>query len=246
MSSLFVTGTDTGVGKTVVSAAIAMRLRQSGHDVGVMKPFLSLDPADHSLTDGELLRAAAGLDEPDGLTCPAVFRHPLAPISAALLEDRSLDTGAVLQAARACAARHAFTIFEGIGGAAVPLTAATLVSDFAAALGAPVLIVARSALGTINHSIMTIEHLRSRGATILGIVFVRACEGELSLAEETGPPVVTDLTGVRSFGMLPWIPGLAAARTAAAYCEQLPVLCDSVSEIVETLTPPLNTGPHGA
>lgn len=243
---LFVTGTDTGVGKTVVSAAIALRLRESGHDVGIMKPFLSLDPADQSPTDAELLRTAAGLDEPDGLTCPAVFNHPLAPISAALLERRNVDTAAVLDAARNYATRHAVTVFEGIGGAAVPLTANTLVSDFAAALGAPVLIVARSALGTINHSLMTIEHLRARGATVHGIVFVRACEGELSLAEETGPPVVTDLTGVRSFGMPPWISGLAAARTAAAYCEQLPVLCNAISEIVETLTPPLNTGPHGA
>ncbi len=171
---IFVTGTDTGVGKTAVACALARALRARGANVGVMKPFESgctrgedgrLVPA-----DALALKAAAGVADPLEEICPHRYALPLAPgIAAARLgEDPGLET--VVRRFQGLAERHPTMIVEGAGGFLVPLTPTHLASDLVLRLRLPLLVVARAGLGTLNHSLLTVEAARARGLTVRAIV----------------------------------------------------------------------------
>lgn len=233
--SIFVTGTDTGVGKTIVAASIAKNMREAGEDVLVMKPYASgIVPGNEEQSDSALLAAAAGMPFDLEKISPARFELPLAPASAARREQKSIDHAAVLAATRAATTEGRFSIIEGVGGAAVPLVARYLVSTFLRDLKIPALIVARSALGTINHSLMTIEHLHARGIPIAGIIFVRQSGGELSLAEEVGPAAVKELVLIRSFGLVPFVPGLEESCSLDQRMGNLPSDCTAIQNFCET------------
>ncbi len=172
MRGLFVTATDTGVGKTEVACALLANARAAGLDAVGMKPAQSgHEPGAPS--DAERLRAAAGGVEPLEAICPYSFAAPLAPAVAARVEGREVSLDRVLAAARALAARHAAVVVEGAGGLLVPLTERESYADLAVALGLPVLVVARAGLGTVNHVALTVEALRRRGLALLGIVLNR-------------------------------------------------------------------------
>lgn len=237
VTSLLITGTDTGVGKTVVTAALARALCARNVDVAVRKPFASgvTDSSPFQEDDALLLRAAAGSEEPLDNLRPATFQPPLAPLSAARLEARPADLEAVLANIRECAARHAVTLVEGVGGAAVPVAPGVLFSDVAREIGAPVLIVARSSLGTVNHCLLTLEHLRARGIPVAGFLFVRHTPGPFTLAEETGPPLVTEFSGVENFGILDYTEPLAAAVTLEEAVRALPSAAAPIEAITEWL-----------
>lgn len=235
MSGLFITGTDTGCGKTIVTASLAKALASRGIDVGVAKPFASgLNPdVPDETTDIRFLQRAAGLNEPLDLVCPVRLRLPLAPANAAPLEGKRLDVATVTEAMRHYLGQHEVNLVEGIGGAAVPIKENYLVSDFAKDLGLPVLVVARSALGTINHTLLTVEHLRSKGSQIFGLVFNRTFGGAMDLAEEVGPPLAARLAGVRNFGIVPFV-GVSPGNIPLPF-ENLPIFSDPIVEIVEQL-----------
>lgn len=146
MRGVFVTATDTGVGKTYLSAAIAERLRAQGLRVGTAKPVLTGldDPGPH---DHEIL----------GATPAATFGPPVSPHLAAELAGRPLDPQALLANARAAAEGNDVVVVEGVGGLLVPLTRDYTVRDLARALGLPVVVAARPSLGTINHVRLTLE-----------------------------------------------------------------------------------------
>jgi dethiobiotin synthetase len=173
MRGLFVTGTDTEVGKTVVAGSIAAAVRARGERVAVYKPVVTgLDepvepdwPRDH-----QLLAAAAGV-APDAVS-PHRFGPPVSPHLAAELAGVELDLDALVLAAGAAAAeaRADLLIAEGVGGLLVPLTPERTIRDLAVALGLPVLIVARPGLGTINHTLLTIEAARAARLEIAGVV----------------------------------------------------------------------------
>ncbi|MCX7624842.1 MAG: dethiobiotin synthase [Candidatus Sumerlaeaceae bacterium] len=235
MSCLFITGTDTGCGKTVVTASLAKALAARGVDVGVAKPFASgLDPeTPEEISDIRYLQRAAGLNEPLEQVCPIRLRLPLAPANAAPLEGKQLNIEMVARAMRRYMSCHKITLIEGIGGAAVPLTESYLVSDFVKDLAVPVLIVSRSALGTINHTLLTVEHLRSKNVTIFGLAFNRIHGGALDLAEEVGPPLAARIAGVRNFGIVPFVSGTHPDTPPPI--EDLPVFSDTIMEIAEEL-----------
>ena len=146
MRGVFVTATDTGVGKTYLSAAIAAELRRQGLRVGVAKPVLTGldDPGPH---DHELL----------GATPARTFGPPVSPHLAAELAGTELDPAELVANARAAAAGHDAVVVEGVGGLLVPLTCAYDVRDLARELGLPVVVAARPSLGTINHTRLTLE-----------------------------------------------------------------------------------------
>lgn len=240
--ALFITGTDTGVGKTVVTAALARHLRNRGVRVGVMKPFASGVGGAEQVTgpeDAELLREAAGLaGQPIASIGPVRLRLPLAPLSAAREEGLELDILGVLDRVRDCIARYEMLLIEGIGGVAVPLADEVLVSGFIHELAVPALVVARSALGTINHSLLTIEHLRIRGVPVAGIVFVRSADGDLTPAEATGPAVIEEFSAVRNFGLTPFCPALAdSSSTLEQRLAALPSECEAIQAIADALCP---------
>jgi dethiobiotin synthetase len=214
---LLVTGTGTGVGKTAVAAGLARLLRRRGVDVGVLKAAATGVPPDD---DADLLRAASGADDPLELVSPLRFREPLAPAVAAEREGAAPDPGAVRRAFDALAARHRFTVVEGVGGLLVPIAWGWTVADLARDLALPLLVVAGAGLGTLNHAALTLEAARSRGLRVLGAVLVRERGGEPDLAERTNPAALARLAGVAVLGTLPRLPG-GRARDPDALADAL-------------------------
>lgn len=174
LRGLFITGTDTGVGKTVVTGLILRELRRLGMQVGAYKPACSGAVAgpDGSPVweDVAALRAAAGFDGPDNGICPQRFLAPVAPPQSARLEHREVDDALLTAGASYWGGRAELLVVEGAGGWLSPLSDRSLVADVAAAFQYPVLVVARAGLGTINHTLLTIESIRSRGLSVAGIV----------------------------------------------------------------------------
>jgi dethiobiotin synthetase len=167
----FVTGTDTGVGKTVLTAAIVASLRANGAEVRVLKPIVTGldDPADPVWPpDHELLAAVAGYRPDDVLL--AGFGPPVSPHLAAELSGRELSLPAIVSAVRAAAIAGAALVVEGVGGLLVPLCRSVYVRDLARELGLPVVVAARPGLGTINHTLLTLEAARAGGLLVAGVV----------------------------------------------------------------------------
>jgi dethiobiotin synthetase len=167
---LFVTGTDTGVGKTVVAGAIAAALRADGARVAAYKPVVTgLDePAEPGWPrDHELLAAAAGT-RPEAVA-PHTFGPPVSPHLAAELAGMVIEPAELLAAARA-AGLEATLVCEGVGGLLVPITPGYLVRDLAVDLGLPLVIAARPGLGTINHTLLTVEAARAGGLRVAAVV----------------------------------------------------------------------------
>jgi dethiobiotin synthase len=171
MDSIFVAGTQTGVGKTFVSAVLIRALRAAGVPAGYFKPVLTGGAPGDGASDPDLVAAAAGLDDDPRTLAGLWFAEPASPHFAARLEGRAIDPAALVAEARRRAARGPLVV-EGCGGLAVPLTAeGYLVSDLAAAFGAPVVIVARTQLGAIHETLVTLEHARAKGLRLLGLVW---------------------------------------------------------------------------
>lgn len=170
--ALFVTGTDTDVGKSVVAAAIARHLHlTSGLRVGVCKPVAS-GCADRN-EDAERLRAAIDGRLPIDLVGPQSFKAAVSPKLAAAMEGRVIDVARIDAALDAIQTQSDVLIVEGAGGVFVPIDDETNVIDWIARLGVPTVVVARSGLGTINHTALMVEALRSRGIAVAGVVMNR-------------------------------------------------------------------------
>jgi dethiobiotin synthetase len=205
---LFVTGTDTGVGKTEVACALLRSARARGIDAVGMKPAQSgLLPGAPS--DAERLREASDRAEPLEVVCPYSFAAPLAPTVAARLEGRAVSPAEIVAGARALAARHAAVIVEGAGGLLVPLWEEGTYADLAEALGLPVLVVARAGLGTVNHTALTCEAVARRGLALAGVVLNRTGpEDDPSVPHNAAE--IARLTGARVVAALPFAPDIDA------------------------------------
>ena len=177
MRGLFITGTDTGVGKTFVSCALARGLRAAGVDVGVMKPIETGVPAEGP-EDARALRLAAGVDDPLDLICPVRFPLPASPEAAARAEGQTVSLAPIHDAFDSLARRHRFMLVEGAGGLLVPIDAHTDMADLARRLDLPLLLVARAGLGTVNHTRLTLEAAEARGLEVFGVVISHSAAKE--------------------------------------------------------------------
>ncbi len=176
MTTYFVTGTDTGVGKTFVSAALLRRARELGQKTFGFKP-VETGCGEHPLgPDQRILDEAAGGWQTTNLAGVYQLRAPLAPAVAARDEGVEIDLALVVSLARQPAVD--LTIVEGAGGWRVPLTPTADISTLAVQLGAPVVIVARAGLGTINHSLLTIEAVERDGCSVAAVVLSRRPEDD--------------------------------------------------------------------
>lgn len=215
------TGTDTGVGKTMVSAALLLGLKRRGRRVGAMKPVETGCPAGGGglvPADGVFLRETAGMDDSLDLVAPSRFALPLAPMVAAEQEGAPVDLDSVMDAYRRLSWKYDFLVVEGAGGLLVPLCcgAATrpppalhrpspyFIRDLIKEMGLPAVVVAQPALGTINHTLLTVEHARKEGITVLGIIINQCDPPGGTIAEKTNPDVLRRLCPVPVLGVLPY------------------------------------------
>lgn len=214
---VFVIGTDTGVGKTAVACALARLAYMSGFAVGVFKPMATGCRWDQRLglvsEDAEYLSAAADSVSPLHDVCPICYHEPLAPLVAAQRAGKPPDLTLLADAYARVVKESDFVVVEGVGGLLVPLGANLSVADLAVALRLPVLIVARPGLGTINHTLLTLEACQKRSLKVLGVAINGYQAGSATLAEETNPPIIADLTRL-PVAVLPWMEKFNPANMA--------------------------------
>jgi dethiobiotin synthetase len=197
MRGLFVTGTDTGIGKTLVSAGLARMLVDHGVSVGVFKPVASGGTISE---DGKLLQKAAKLPDPAyaGIV-PIHYKQPLAPWVAGWKEGK-VDLSKVEKTYQKARASCDFLIVEGVGGVLVPITRNFFVTDWIKKWKMPTLVVARAELGTINHTLLTVEALQRRKIKVMGVL-VNGYTGK-GVAEQTNVKVLKKLLKVPVYGPL--------------------------------------------
>ncbi len=204
MKSIFIAGTDTGVGKTIVAGAMAQALRLEGFRVGVMKPISC-----GGLEDAHFLIRCAQSKDAISLVNPIAFKAPLSPNIAAKLEGKKIDLKKIDHAFRVFKKKnYDYLVIEGCGGLLVPIRDDFFVIDLIHRLDAETILVSRSGLGAINHSLLSLEALKKRGLKPLGIVFNRLGGGTLSRPEETNPVVISKISGVPSLGLFPYFKNL--------------------------------------
>ncbi len=187
--SFFVTGTDTGVGKTHITCMLLHALRHSGLDAVGYKPVACGDR-----DDGRLLAAASGglaLDEIN----PVYLKTAVAPYVAGMLENHTVHPAELIAGFQHLAAAHRVVLVEGVGGWEVPLRPGYRVSDLAKDLGLPVIVVAANRLGVLNHILLTLDAIRAKGLVCAGI-FLNQLDDELDTAMITNKGILEDLTGV--------------------------------------------------
>ena len=205
---LFITGTDTGVGKTFVAGLLASLLRARGIDVGVMKPVETGCPRQ----DGRLEpRDALTLKEQAGTTdlldeiCPYALEMPVAPSVAAEAAGVAIDLDRIAGWFQHLAARHQLTLVEGAGGLMVPLTDMADTTHLVQKLRIPVLVVTRTSLGTINHTLLTCHWARQKGLSILGVV-LNSPTGPPDPAEEANLEALAARLPTPLLGRIPYFP----------------------------------------
>jgi dethiobiotin synthetase len=209
MEGVFVTGTGTGVGKTVVAAVLAHTLAEEGKRVAVFKPAVTGldeltaggpkgstagDLSAHrrgNAADHELLRWAAGSEQSDAEIAPYRYGPPMSPHLAAEQAGEKIESELLLAAARAAAKGADALVCEGVGGLLVPLAADYLVRDFAADLGLPLVIAASPGLGTINHTLLTIGAARTAGLEVAAVVLTPWPEQPTAIEQSNRETIAT-------------------------------------------------------
>lgn len=202
MNGFFVTGTDTDVGKTIISSGLAAVLKEKKVDVGVFKPMLSGINREDPASDTSLLKQLSQTSLSYEEITPFEFKEPLAPYVAGKLEGRTIGIEEVVCHWEKIREKHEFFIVEGAGGISVPLGEDFLVSDLIKALQLPIVIVARPNLGTFNHTFLTVQYAKSMGLSIAGIV-INGINESPDLAEKTNPELIEKLCGVPILGITP-------------------------------------------
>ena len=202
MNSLFITGTDTGVGKTLIAGALAAVLKKKGIDVGVMKPV-----ATGGWDDARFLIRAAGVKDNLFLVNPYCLGTPVVPAVAAEIEGVKIDIRKIKNAYEELSKRHDILIVEGVGGLLVPIYKSYLVTDLINELKLPVIIVAKPGLGTINHTLLTIRQAKVSRINVLGVIISNYDDANAGIAEMTAPEVIERIGKVPVLGIVSHIEG---------------------------------------
>jgi dethiobiotin synthetase len=197
-----ITGTDTGVGKTVTTAAIACTLSAAGRSVAVFKPVeTGVGPTDRG--DADFVLSVLNSGQSRASACPYRFRGPAAPLVAAAAERAAVDPSRLRASFVALRAQYDIVLVEGAGGLLVPIAPDFDMANLALLLDLPLVVVARPGLGTINHTLLTLEAARSRGIEVLGVVLCGWRPAD-DLATLTNPGLLAHLGRVPLLGVLPW------------------------------------------
>jgi dethiobiotin synthetase len=205
--AIFVTGTDTGVGKTLVAAALARHFTLKGMKVGVMKPIetgvenpISLGP------DATLLRWAAEATDVEDHVSPYRFPKPLAPCQAATAAKAQIDTDKILTSFQAIRDGKEVMIVEGAGGLMVPIRGGYIMADLARQMGLPLLVVTHPRLGTLNHTLLTTFAARAMDLELSGLI-INEMPDNPDEAEQAAPHLLSSLASADLLGVLPKVSG---------------------------------------
>ena len=189
--NLFLTGTDTDVGKTYVASLLVRALRRTGLDAVGFKPICCGDRA-----DAEALWEASARSPALNDVNPVWLRTPAAPYTAAMIENRPIDLALIRESFAKLRSVHPAVIVEGVGGWRVPITKDYFVADLAAEFGLPVAVVVANRLGALNHTLLTVESIRARGLTCAGLILNHPSPDAEAIATTTNRAVLEDLLEV--------------------------------------------------
>lgn len=204
MPSLFITGTDTAVGKSLVTAGLAAFLRKQGIDCGVMKPVESGCIPGSPQSDAYYLKSISGVhDALDEINC-YTFKAALAPGIAARQERRNISFSKIAKAYQSLRAKHESMLVEGAGGLMVPLVGKKNIADLIAYLKLPVLLVGRLGLGTLNHTLLSLEYLQKRKIRVAGIV-LNSHTAKLDESAKSNLKILSEWTRVPIWGKVDYL-----------------------------------------
>lgn len=204
---IFVTGTDTGVGKTVVTAALASCLQNNGYSVCVLKP-VQTGTRLPGLTDIQFVYKT--LQKPYKLDDVCFYRlpEPLSPMTASELADKDIDISYIAESFRRFSVQFDVVIVEGAGGILVPIKKDYSMLDLAAELELSTIIVSRPGLGTINHTLLTAKAITDRDVDLLGFI-ISSFPRDPDTAERTNPQVIESIGKLDLLGVIPFLQGLS-------------------------------------
>jgi dethiobiotin synthetase len=206
-NGIFITGTDTGVGKTFVAAGMIQAMKKMGINVCPMKPVETGSPMRRGKLipdDTVKLMKASGVNEPIDFINPYRLKHPLAPSVAAEIEGVKISGKKIISTYHSLSKKYDITVVEGAGGIMVPVYKKYLFLDLARDMKLPVVIVSRPGLGTINHTLLTIEAAKNRGVDVLGVIINYSIKTRKGLSEKTNPEVIRNLARVPVLGIIPF------------------------------------------
>jgi len=196
---VFITATDTAVGKTVTTLVLGVLLKNQGLNVGVMKPVQCAG------SDAQFLKRSLGLDDDLRMINPFYAPEPLSPHLAFRRAKIRFDKQRVKDCLKGISQRHDIILVEGAGGLMVPLTDNYYNTDLIADLKAEIIIVSRLGLGAINHTLLTINEAQRRGLKVKGVIFCQTRPGKKGLPENTNPIEISRLSGVKCLGIIPYL-----------------------------------------
>jgi dethiobiotin synthetase len=226
MKGIFITGTDTDVGKTSVAAGIAWSMRKKGVDIGVMKPFATGNRkyfSQYRSEDVSILAKAADAKDPDDELNPFFSAIPTAPYTATIIErSKTVDLSHIHKSYLKLASKHKFMIVEGIGGIFVPLTKKKCVADFATLIKLPVIIVACSRLGMVNHILLTLRACYNHHLSVKGII-INHMSPHKEPFERILIKTIQQIEGVRILATVPFLQTINP-ETVALHLEKDPKL----------------------
>jgi len=212
-AGVFITGTDTAVGKTLVTATLAFHLKKRGFAVGLMKPIETGVLRKKAVqSDASRLKTIVDSDDALAAICPYQFEMPIAPLAAAQAEQRAINPDVVKQMYRLLSPRYAYMVVEGVGGVHVPVTPRGDVMDLIRHLKLPVVVVGRAGLGGINHALLTLDALRRKKIPIVALVLNRtepARSATAQVQEKTTVQILRKQAGVPVLGPLPYEAGFS-------------------------------------
>jgi len=215
MNGYFITGTDTDVGKTVVTACLAILFKSHGVDVGVMKPIeTGVDPECGSAanSDAKFLMEITGNTDLEEEVCPCRLKIPASPYQAAQMAGIKIQTSTLLEKFKVLQSRHDMMLVEGVGGLLVPITPGYDVSDLALETKLPLIIVSRLRIGTLNHTLLTINAAKQKGLKIKGFILNQQESGELNNVEKQQGKLIEEFSGIPMLGTCPHLKGFSLER----------------------------------
>ncbi|HXX56956.1 MAG TPA: dethiobiotin synthase [Thermodesulfovibrionales bacterium] len=220
----FITGADTGVGKTIVAGALIRVMQVRGIQSCGMKPIetgCSRVGGGLFPSDGMFLKRVARMDEAINHITPYCFETPVAPLVASEIEGREIDVGVIRSEFGLLLEKYRTVVVEGIGGILVPIRRDYFVIDLIRELGLPLVVVSSPSLGTINHTLLTVNHALREGITVAGIIINFRKPPENTIAEQTNPAVLRKISPVPIIGTFPHIENLDDETLEKASLEYL-------------------------